>query len=59
MRSPPQAAAGGKIGFLRPLQASWGPLNIKNGFGTARSVGFRGQMGELVWGASDGGLPEK
>ena len=48
-------AAGGKNGFLRPLQASWESLNIKTGLGTKRSVGFRGQMGQFVggdrWGA--------
>ena len=48
-------AAGGKIGILRPLQASWGSLNIKTGFGATRSVGFRGQIGQPVggdrWGA--------
>ena len=48
-------AAGGKIGFLRPLRASRGCLNIKTELGTTRSVGFRGQMGQFVggdwWGA--------
>ena len=36
-------AAGGKIGFLRPLRASWGAVSLEIGFAVAGSVGFRGQ----------------
>ena len=36
-------AAGGKIGFLRPLRASWGAVGLEIGFAVAGSVGFRGQ----------------
>ena len=45
-------AAGGKIGFLRHLQASWGALSIETEFSALGSVGFRGQIGRFAKGVS-------